>query len=95
MNNYYYFQFEFGDPQEKQLQNIFNKFKVFDPKERKSSTVLIAEALKVPLAEFKTLPWKKLLQKFDKYSINHWMAEVSNAFVKVLLYCNHVIIHLS
>ncbi len=71
------FQFEFGNPQDKQLQNIFNKFGVFDPKERKSSTLLVEEALKVPLAEFKTLPWKQVLQKYDKYSMKHWMAEVN------------------
>ncbi len=69
-------QYEKGDPKDKILQNLFGKFNVVNPLETKSSTLLIAEALKEPIADFKKLPWKELLNKYDRYSLRHWLAQV-------------------
>ena len=31
-------------------------------------------ALEKPLEDFETLPWKKILEKYDKYSLQSWLA---------------------
>jgi hypothetical protein len=70
-------QYQFGDPQNSSLlQNIFNDFGVTDPNEQITSSLLMAEALKEPTTDFQTLPWKEVLEKYDKYSIIHWMLEL-------------------
>lgn len=58
------------------MQSLFNRFNVTDPKERTTASNIFAEALKEPSEDFKKLPWKDMLKKYDKYSLLSWMAEV-------------------
>ena len=37
--------------------------------------MIIQEALKEPLKDFKILPWKQLLDKYDKYSLRSWLTD--------------------
>jgi hypothetical protein len=41
-----------------------------------SAGKLFDAALKEPIEDFKRLPWKDMLKKYDKYTLIGWMAEV-------------------
>jgi hypothetical protein len=59
---------------------LFSKFNVVNGNEITSANNLFAEALKEPIEDFKKMPWKDLLKKYDKYSLRNWMSEVFQLF---------------
>ena len=67
-----------GSDQDKLLKYFYSKFNVENPKEMKSCTKLMVEALGVPMSEFGKIPWKDFMAKYDRYSLKHWLAEYAN-----------------
>ena len=37
------------------------------------------KAMKKPMKDFESLPWKKILKKYDKYSLRSWLAASEGA----------------
>ncbi len=64
----------------KELNHFFDTFNIGDEndEERQKAGDLILEALQEPLRDFKKMPWKKMLKKYDKYSMKHWLANYAN-----------------
>ena len=40
---------------------------------------IMIKAMKDPMKDFETLPWKKVLKKYDKYSLRSWLAASEGA----------------
>ena len=62
----------------RELNFFFDSFNIEDNEKRKKAADLIAEALEEPTKDFQRLPWKKMLEKYDKYSLKHWLASYAN-----------------
>ena len=58
------------------MRSILNSFNITDPKEQTSASRIYDEALIEPTKDFKSLPWKDMLKKYDKFSLMSWMAQV-------------------
>ena len=58
------------------METIFDKFDIVDPRERNTDANILAEALKEPTEDFKKMPWKDMIKKYDKYSFLSWLTQV-------------------
>ena len=64
--------------EDKTLRSIYHKFGVKNPHEMITASKLMVEGLKQPLMDFVKLPWKRLIAKYDKYSMKSWLIEKAN-----------------
>lgn len=62
----------------RELNFFFDSFNIVDAKERRKAGDLVADALRQPRKDFATLPWKEMVEKYDKYTLKHWLAEYAN-----------------
>merc|ERR1719367_2235583 len=58
-----------------ELNFFHDAFNIPDQDRQKTAGKLIQEALKEPLKDFKILPWKQPLDKYDKYSLRSWLTD--------------------
>ena len=65
------------------MKPIFDRFNITDPRERTTDSNILAEALKVPSEDFKKLPWKDMIKKYDKHSLLSWMTQVRSRDVEI------------
>ena len=73
-----YTNFHRSSNEDRLLKSLYSIFDIKIPKEMKASAQLMVGAMMEPLHDFRKLPWKNFLAKYDQYSFKHWMAQYAN-----------------
>jgi monoamine oxidase len=66
------------DNQHHNLNFFLDSFNVASEKFKKTAGELMEDALKEPMQDFKTMSWKDMLAKYDRYTLHHWLAHHVN-----------------